>query len=284
VDGGETELDRSIMDGLSDPLLHLIRNAVNHGIELPDVRERNGKPRKGVLRLSARRERDNVILEIEDDGGGIQTEKVLAKAIEKRLVTPEDAASLSPEEIIRFLFEAGFSTAETVTDISGRGVGLDVVRSTIESLKGTIKVETEVGKGTKFQLMLPPTMAIVDVMMVRIGESRCSIPIHNIVEVASLKANSLYHIGGREAIMLRDEVLPLHRLEDMFGRSENRDVLIVLQALNRKYCIPVSAVEGQQEVVVKPLSMMFGTCRGISGVTIPGDGDVVPILDVNALV
>ncbi len=282
VEGGDTELDRSVMDGLSDPLLHLIRNAVNHGIESPDVREKKGKPRKGTIRLSARRDRDNVILEIEDDGAGIQVERVREKAIERGLI--EAAQILPREEAIDLLFRPGFSTADTVTDISGRGVGLDVVRSAIESLKGTIRVESEPDRGTRFVLMLPPTMAIVEVMMVRVGKRRCSLPIHNIVEVASLKPGSLYRIGGREAIMIRDEVLPLHRLEDMFGSSDGRDVLIVLQDQARKFCIPVSAVDGQQEVVVKPLSSIFGTCRGISGVTIPGDGDVVPILDIRTLI
>ncbi|MDI6719533.1 MAG: chemotaxis protein CheA [Methanomicrobiales archaeon] len=282
VEGGDTELDRSVMDGLSDPLLHLIRNAVNHGIEPPEVRETKGKPRKGTIRLSARRDRDNVILEIEDDGAGISVERVREKAIEKGII--EASHALTREEAIELLFRPGFSTASAVTDISGRGVGLDVVRSAIESLKGTIRVESAEGMGTRFVLMLPPTMAIVDVMMVRIGERRCSLPIHNIVEVASLRPESLYRIGGREAIMVRGEVLPLHRLEDMFGSSDGRDVLIILQDQGRRFCIPVSAVDGQQEVVVKPLSSIFGTCRGISGVTIPGDGDVVPILDVHTLI
>jgi two-component system chemotaxis sensor kinase CheA len=284
MEGGDTELDRSIMDGLGDPLLHLVRNAVNHGIEQPDARDAAGKPRKGSVRLSARRDRDNVIIEITDDGAGINEEKVLRKAIERGIVAQEAGETLTKEEIVKLLFQPGFSTADVVTDISGRGVGLDVVRSAIESLKGTIRVDSTPGRGTTFQLILPPTMAIMEVMMVRISGRRCAIPINNVVEVASLREDQVHRIGGREAIMLRNEVLPMFRLDDMFGTSDGRDIIIVLQHQTRKCCITASSVDGQQEVVIKPLSNLFGTCRGISGVTIPGDGEVVPVLDVNTMV
>lgn len=284
IEGGDTELDRSVMDGLNDPLMHLIRNAIDHGIERPDIRESAGKPRKGTLLLSARRDRDNVIITIQDDGQGISAERVKRKAIERGLVSAEEAGTLPREEIIDFLFRPGFSTAETVTDISGRGVGLDVVRTTIENLKGTIKVDSTEGAGSRFELLLPPTMAIVTVMMVRINGRRCAIPVHNVVEVASLEAGCIHTIGGHETILLRDEVLPLDRLDDMFGRSARTEILVVLQHQNRKRSIAVDLIEGQQEVVIKPLSTVVGTCRGVSGVTIPGDGEVVPVLDVNAII
>ncbi len=284
IEGGDTELDRSVMDGLNDPLMHLIRNAIDHGIETPDIREAAGKPRKGTLLLSARRDRDNVIITIQDDGQGINAERVKKKAIERGLVSGEEAESLSREEITDFLFRPGFSTAEKITDISGRGVGLDVVRTTLEGLKGTIKVESKEGSGSRFELLLPPTMAIVTVMMVRINGRRCAIPVHNVVEVASLEGISIHSIGGHDTILLRDEVLPLDRLDDMFGRSPKTDILVVLQHQNRKRSIAVDLIEGQQEVVIKPLSTVVGTCRGVSGVTIPGDGEVVPVLDVNAII
>ncbi len=284
MEGGDTELDRSVMEGLSDPLLHIIRNAVNHGIEPPEVREARGKPRKGLLRLTARRDKDNVIIEIEDDGGGIDPERLRRSAVEKGILAPEEAKEASKDELINLLFQPGFSTAATITDISGRGVGLDVVRKTIESLKGTIKVESEVGKGTKFELVLPPTVAIIDVMMVHINRRRCAIPISNVVEVALARPDAIHRIGTGEGVLLRDQILPLHRLEDMFGKAPQSDTLVVLQNNGRKCCIVVDFVEGQQEVVVKPLSRLIGSCRGISGVTIPGDGDVVPVLDVNTLV
>jgi len=284
IEGGETELDRGMMDGLSDPLLHIIRNAVNHGIETPEIRKACGKPPKGTLRLTARRDKDNVIIEIEDDGAGIDPERLRKKAVSKGLMTPEAAANATKDDLVSLLFEPGFSTAEAITDISGRGVGLDVVKKTIASLKGTIKIETEVGRGTKFELVLPPTMAIIDVMMVHINGMRCAIPISNVVEVAQTRPEAIHRIGNSEAILLRDQTLPLHRLEDMFGRAEKSDTLVVLQNDGRRCCITVDTVDGQQEVVVKPLSRIAGNCRGISGITIPGDGDVVPVLDVNTMV
>lgn len=284
MEGGETELDRSVMDGLNDPLLHLIRNAVNHGIESPEKRTSAGKPAKGLVHLSARRDRDNVIIELRDDGAGINVEKVRAKAIERGLLSPEQAEQLTQEEAINYLFHAGFSTADTISDISGRGVGLDVVRGAIEALKGSIRVTSQEGKGSTFQLLLPPTMAIVEVMIVRLNSRRIAIPISAIVEVAGMKRENIHQIGTQVSILLRDEVLPLHMLEDMFGRSESPDILIVVQYGNQKCCIAVDIVEGQQEVVVKPLSSIIGMIRGISGITILGDGNVVPVLDVNTMV
>ncbi|WP_321508317.1 chemotaxis protein CheA [uncultured Methanoregula sp.] len=284
IEGGETELDRSVMDGLNDPLLHLIRNAVNHGIESPETREKTGKPRKGFVKLSAHRDRDNVIIELIDDGAGINVEKVKSKAVEKGLITQEAADILTIDQAIDLLFQPGFSTADKITDISGRGVGLDVVKRSIEALKGTIRVETAPGKGSRFELLLPPTMAIVDVMIVRINGKRLGIPISSIVEVANFRRDSTHHIGKGEAILLRDEVLQIMWLNDMVGVSNACEILIVVQYQKRKCCIPVDLVEGKQEVVVKPLSRFIGNTRGVSGVTILGDGEVVPVLDVNTMV
>jgi two-component system chemotaxis sensor kinase CheA len=284
MEGGETELDRSVMDGLNDPLLHLIRNAVNHGIESPEVREKAGKPRKGYVKLSAHRDRDNVIIELIDDGGGINIEKVKSKAAEKGLITRESAATLTTEQAVDLLFLPGFSTADTISDISGRGVGLDVVKRSIEALKGSIRVETNPGKGSRFELLLPPTMAIVDVMIVRINKRRLAIPISSIIEVANFKSDATHRIGRSDTILLRDEVLEIFLLDDMMGKSEGREILIVVQYQKRKCCIAVDIVEGKQEVVVKPLSSIIGNTRGISGITILGDGEVVPVLDVNTMV
>lgn len=283
IEGGETELDRSVMDGLNDPLLHLIRNAVNHGIEAPDVREKAGKHRKGFVKLSAHRDRDNVIIELVDDGSGINIEKVKRKAVERGLITPEAADTCTIDQAIDLLFQPGFSTADKITDISGRGVGLDVVKRSIEALKGTIRVETTPGKGSRFELLLPPTMAIVDVMIVRINGKRLGIPISSIVEVANFRRDETHHIGRNEAILLRDEVLQILWLNDMVGVSAVCEILIVVQYQKRKCCIPVDLVEGKQEVVVKPLSSFIGNTRGVSGVTILGDGDVIPVLDVNTM-
>jgi two-component system chemotaxis sensor kinase CheA len=284
IEGGETELDRSVMDGLNDPLLHLIRNAVNHGIESPELREKAKKPRKGFVKLSAHRDRDNVIIELIDDGAGINVDKVRAKGIEKGLITSEVAETFTTEQAIDLLFQPGFSTADKISDISGRGVGLDVVRRSIEALKGTIRVETTPGKGSRFELLLPPTMAIVDVMIVRINNKRFGIPISSIVEVANFKREETHQIGKGEAILLRDEVLQILWLNEMVGVSKACEILIVVQYQKRKCCIPVDIVEGKQEVVVKPLSGFIGNTRGVSGVTILGDGGVVPVIDVNTIV
>ncbi|MDP3396326.1 MAG: chemotaxis protein CheA [Methanoregula sp.] len=284
MEGGETELDRSVMDGLNDPLLHLIRNAVNHGIESPDVREKAGKTRKGYVKLSAHRDRDNVIIELLDDGAGVNVEKVKSKAVEKGLITKEIAETLTTDQAVDLLFMPGFSTADKISDISGRGVGLDVVKRSIESLKGSIRVETNPGKGSRFELLLPPTMAIVDVMIVRINKRRLAIPISSIVEVANFKDEATHRIGKSDAILLRDEVLEVFLLDDMMGKSEGREILIVVQYQKRKCCIAVDIVEGKQEVVVKPLSSIIGNTRGVSGITILGDGEVVPVLDVNTMV
>ncbi|GEM_PF-95739 len=284
IEGGDTELDRSVMDGLNDPLLHLIRNAIDHGIESPAVRAKAGKSTKGTLRLAASRDKDNVILVIEDDGGGIDSDIIKKKAFQKGLLTKEALDELSDEEANELLFLPGFSTAEKITDISGRGVGLDVVRTSINALQGTIKLETEYGTGTRFELVLPPTMAIVMVMMVRINSRRCAIPINNVAEVASLAAFPIRHIGKGDAILMRDEIITLYPLDDMFGKSEQGEILVILQYQNQKGAIIADIIEGQQEVVIKPLSKFVGACEGISGVTIPGDGEVVPVLDVNSII
>ena len=284
ITGGETELDRSVMDGLNDPLLHLVRNAIDHGIELPREREKSGKQRKGLIRLSARRDRDNVIIAIEDDGAGIDPERVLKKALERGIISREQAGALSKEEIYELIFLPGFSTADQITDVSGRGVGMDVVRTAISSLKGSIKIHSNSGSGTRFELMLPPTMAIVDVMIVRLNSRRCAIPVTNIVEVASLDGADIHTISNQEMVLLRDEVMPLDRLDDMFGTSLASEILVVLQTQQKKRAIVVDLIEGQQEVVIKPLASIVGVCRGIGGVTIPGDGQVVPVLDVDSIV
>lgn len=283
VEGGDTELDRSVMDRLNDPLLHLIRNALDHGIEPPEVRTANGKSPKGRLKLSATRDKDNVIIVIEDDGGGVNIEKIKNKALECGFITEEIAASISDQDAFDLLFQPGFSTAEKITDISGRGVGLDVVRTIITSLQGTIKLESILGQGSKFELVLPPTMAIVMVMMIRINGKRCAIPITNVAEVASLAAFPIQNIGNREGLFMRDEIIVLYRLDDIFGRSKSEEVIVVLQNGNRKGAIIVDLIEGEQEVVIKPLSKFVGTCDGVSGVTIPGDGEVVPVIDVKAV-
>ena len=256
IEGGDTELDRSILDGLNDPLLHLLRNAVDHGIELPGKRIKEGKPANGLLHLVASRDRENVVIVIEDDGAGINPLRVKTKAIERGLITERARARIYPtNRYMTSCFFPGFRSAEKITDVSGRGVGLDVVRTAIDSLKGTIKVDSTFGKGTRFELVLPPTMAIVNVLMVRINSRRCAIPINNVVEVAGLSISNIHKIGNQEAIMIRDEVLPLRRLEEMFGISSISEIFLILHHQDRKLAIPVDLIEGQQEVVIKPMRL-----------------------------
>ncbi|MCL2460664.1 MAG: Hpt domain-containing protein, partial [Euryarchaeota archaeon] len=207
IKGGETELDRSVMEGLNDPLLHLIRNGIDHGIESPDVRVANGKNPKGTLTLAAFRDKDNVIIVIQDDGAGMDPNKIRKKALEKGLLSSEILNGMPDEEVFNLVFYPGFSTADKITDISGRGVGLDVVKTTIAELQGTINLTSELGKGSKFELVLPPTMAIVMVMMVQINGRRCAIPITHVAEVASLSVFPIQNIGHGEGILMRDEII-----------------------------------------------------------------------------
>ena len=279
--GGETELDRSVMEGLHDPLLHLIRNALDHGIEPPDVRIAQGKDPKGTLTLAAFRDKDNVVIIVEDDGAGMDPDKIRKKALEKAVISQEALLEMSDEEVLNLVFYPGFSTADTITDISGRGVGLDVVKAIITDLQGSINLISERGKGSRFELVLPPTMAIVMVMMVEINKRRCAIPIINIAEVANLSTFPIQQIGHDEGILLRDELVWVCRLSDMFGCSEHEEIIVIIQSHDKKGAIIVDLLEGQQEVVIKPLSPFIGNCAGISGVTISGDGDIVPVLDVN---
>jgi len=283
IKGGETELDRSVMEGLNDPLLHLIRNGIDHGIESPEIRVANGKSPKGTLTLAAFRDKDNVIIVIQDDGAGMDPNKIRKKALEKKVISPELLNEMPDEEVFNLVFYPGFSTADKITDISGRGVGLDVVKTTIAELQGSINLTSELGKGSKFELVLPPTMAIVMVMMVQINARRCAIPITHVAEVASLSVFPIQNIGHGEGILMRDEIILLYRLYDMFGDSEHEEIVVVIQSQNKKGAITVDLIEGQQEVVIKPLSKYVGSCAGISGVTIPGDGEVVPVLDVNEI-
>ena len=283
IKGGETELDRSVMEGLNDPLLHLIRNGIDHGIESPDVRIACGKDPKGILKLEAFRDKDNVVITIEDDGAGMDPDRIRKKALEKGVISRELLNEMSDADVINLVFYPGFSTRDKITDISGRGVGLDVVKTTIAELQGSINLSSELGKGSKFELILPPTMAIVMVMMVQINARRCAIPIANVVEVASLSAFPIQNIGRGEGILMRDEIILLYRLCDMFGRSDHEEIVVVIQSQNKKGAIAVDTIEGQQEVVIKPLSKFVGVCAGISGVTIPGDGEVVPVLDVSGI-
>lgn len=286
IEGRDTELDRTVLDEISDPLNHLIRNAVDHGIEKPEERTSAGKPATGTIRLVARRERSNVIIEIADDGKGIDAAKVKRKALDRGIISEAQAASMTDEEAIMLIFKSGLSTAEKVTEVSGRGVGMDIVRTRVENLGGLVKIETQPGKGTKTILKLPPTIAIVQALLIDVSNEKYAISITNVVETVYIGDADIRTIGGREAIVIRESILPLYRLHDIFGLpagKSGRYTAIVVEKAEQKVALLVDSIESQQEIFVKPLSGLLQNVRGLEGVTIMGNGRVVPILDVSTL-
>jgi two-component system chemotaxis sensor kinase CheA len=283
MEGLDTELDRTVLDEMSDPIMHLIRNAVDHGIESPEERRAMGKSETGLIRLSARREKNNVVIELEDDGRGIDFEKVRKKAIEKGLIS--ENAQLSEEDLKALIFLPGFSTKDQATEISGRGVGMDVVKTTVEKLGGSLKLISEKGKGTKVRINLPPTVAIIKSLLVGVGNQVYAIPLSNVVEAVYVDRNNLKSIHGNPFLIVREKLIPAFKLSQLFGceNGKEREVGIIVEKENEKYALIVDSIVDQQEVVVKPLTGFLSKIRGFSGVTILGDGTVVPIIDVSSL-
>ncbi len=287
--GEDTELDRGVVEELNDPLLHMIRNSMDHGIESPEKRVAAGKPPIGTLHLRAYHQGGNIVVEVEDDGSGLDKEKILKKAIERGLATP--GTSLTDEEIFGFIFAAGFSTAEKITDLSGRGVGLDVVRRNIEHLRGRVDISSKLGKGTLFKITLPLTLAIIDGLIVKVGEERYIIPTLSVRESFRPQADKISKVQNRaEVVNVRGQLIPLLRLHELFGvqpkSQEVTDGIIVLaQSGTNSRCLLVDGLLHKQEVVIKNLNdMMIHKNRALAGAAILGDGRVGLILDVNALV
>lgn len=287
LEGKETELDRTVIDEIGDPLVHLLRNALDHGLESTEERIAKGKPRQGNVILRARHEGNNVYIDVEDDGAGIDPEKIAAKAIEKGLVTAKEAENLSREEIINFLFTPGFSTAANVTDISGRGVGLDVVKTKIESLSGEIYVESKPGLGTKFRIKLPLTLAIIQALMVAVQEEIYAIPLSSVDETTVITKHDIKTIQSQEVIMLRGSVLPLFRLTaliDLPSESSDEEMyVVVVRKADRQIGLVVDRLIGQQEIVIKALGKILTGISGIAGAIVAGDGNVRLILDISTL-
>jgi two-component system chemotaxis sensor kinase CheA len=286
INGGETDLDKTIVDEVGEPLMHLVRNCVDHGIEDPDVREKNGKPRVGTLQLNAYHEGNQVIIEIVDDGGGIPIEKVRAKAIKQGILSETDRPT--DREIMELIFAPGFSTAEQITDISGRGVGMEIVKKNITRLNGAFEVDSAVGKGTKFTIKLPLTLAIIQALLVRVADELYSIPLDAVIESQRISIADVRTVHGGEVITLRGQVVPLIRVGEFFELSNPRDpdkVMIVIVGLQgRQVGLVVDSFQGEQEIVIKPLSEVIGAIPGISGATILGNGSISLILDVHSLV
>lgn len=288
LQGEDTEMDRTIVEELGDPLLHMVRNSVDHGIELPEVREAAGKPRAGMLRLAASHVGGNILVEIEDDGAGIRTDKVLAKAIERGLVPP--GAHLTEKEIYDLIFMPGFSTAEQVTDLSGRGVGMDVVKKNISKLRGKIDIESSPGKGTSFKIYLPLTLAIIDGLLIVVGDQRYILPTLSVRESFRPTPGMISTVHGKgEMVNVRGKLIPLLRLYELFGvepRSKDpcQSMVVVVESAHEERCVLIDELLGQQEVVIKSLGDTFKNNRLLSGAAILGDGRVGLILDPRALV
>jgi len=286
IEGADIEVDRTILDKLGDVLVHLLRNAIDHGIEPPKEREATGKPRVGRVELIAKRERSHVEIIVRDDGRGIDPNKIKAKAIEKGLITPEQAAEMSDEEAINLIFLPGFSTKEQVTDVSGRGVGMDVVKDVVKSLNGTISVKSEVGKGSTFVLKLPVSMAIIQALLVEVQGEIYAVPINNILESIEIKRENLKSIGGKEVIVLRGEIIPVVMLHELFGLAVEEKPefpAIVIDLGAQKIAIGVDELLHKKDIVIKSLGKMLSHINGFAGATILGDGSVVLIIEINGL-
>lgn len=289
VTGQDTEMDKNVIDEISDPLVHILRNAVDHGVETPDKREEAGKDPEGEVKLSARYEGNEILIEIEDDGAGINRDIILNKAIEKGIVTT-DPEKLTDSDIYKLVFEPGFSTAEEVTDISGRGVGMDVVKKNMEKLRGSIDVESTLGEGSVFTLRIPLTLAIMEAMIIRIGDSKYAIPILSVTE--SFKVNNenvSKTMDDLEVVKVRDEIMPILRLHDIFEDKPdsyelNNGILIIIETRNKKVCLFADEIVGQQQAVVKSLTDYIGKVPGIMGCLVLGDGGIGLIIDVESLI
>ncbi|NNU89433.1 chemotaxis protein CheA [Anoxybacillus sp. CHMUD] len=287
--GAETELDRTVIDEIGDPLVHLLRNAIDHGIETPDVRRAKGKPEEGTVKLKAYHSGNHVFIEIEDDGAGISREKVLKKAISKGIISEQNAANLTDKQVYELIFASGFSTADKVSDISGRGVGLDVVKSTIESLGGSVSIDSEEGVGSIFSIQLPLTLSIISVMLVEIQHEKYAIPLSSIIETAIVKKEDILHAHNQKVIDFRGKVVPLLFLKDIFEVpvvKEDDDFLsvVIVRKGEKMAGLVVDSFIGQQEVVLKSLGNYLTSVFAISGATILGDGQVALIVDCNALI
>lgn len=284
--GAETELDRNLVEALADPLVHLVRNAIDHGIETPELREAQGKLRSGHVRLSAQQEGDYVSIEVQDDGAGIDPERLRQKAREKGLIDPEAAARLSSEECLHLVFLPGFSTKQEVTDISGRGVGMDVVQSRIRELSGQIQIQSELGRGSRFMIRVPLTLAILPTLLVQAGEDVYALPLARVMEVLHAPNTSLGWFDGRAVLDRKSHTLPLVDLRHWLAVEPAASPLltiVVLQAGEARFGLVVDQVRGREEVVIKPLPKALRGLRGYAGATLIGDGRMSLILDVDGL-
>jgi two-component system chemotaxis sensor kinase CheA len=284
VEGQDIELDRTILDEISDPLMHVLRNAVDHGIEPPEERADAGKPEQGIVELSARREHDTVVIEVSDDGGGLDAERIREKAVSRGLTAEETAAELPDGEVFDYVFHPGFSTNDEITDVSGRGVGMDVVKTTVEALDGSVSVSSTPGEGSTFRIRLPVSVAIIKVLFVTVDDRQFGVPIKYIDEIA--RADRVDTVNGTEVVVHEDTVYPLVRLRDALGirtGAPETGMIVRIRPEDRKVALRCDSVTRQEEVVVTPLEGPMSGAEGLSGTAVIGDGNVIPILDVGTL-
>ncbi|MBC7181950.1 MAG: chemotaxis protein CheA, partial [Marinobacter sp.] len=287
--GEETDLDKNLVEALSDPLVHLVRNSVDHGIEAPEVREKAGKPRQGTVTLSAEQEGDHILLFIEDDGAGMDPEVLRRKAVEKGIYDQDAADRLTKSECFNLIFAAGFSTKDQISDVSGRGVGMDVVKTKIGQLNGQLSIESELGKGSRIIIKVPLTLAIMPTLMIMLGDQSFALPLVNVVEIFHLDLTKTNIVDGRECIVVREKVFPLFHIKRWLVRDngprevpENAHVVIVAMG-TKQVGFVVDQLVGQEEVVIKPLGRALQGTPGMAGATITGDGRIALIIDVPSL-
>ncbi|WP_024327409.1 chemotaxis protein CheA [Thioalkalivibrio sp. AKL19] len=287
--GEDTDLDKNLVEALSDPLVHLVRNAVDHGVETPDVREAAGKPRKGTVVLGAAQEGDHIALLIKDDGGGMDPQALRRKAVEKGLMEPAMAERMTDREAFNVIFMAGFSTKTEISDVSGRGVGMDVVKTKISQLNGTIEIDSEIGVGTTLRVKLPLTLAILPALMVILDGRRFAIPLASVSEILDLDLTKTHYVDDQEVIIVRKQALPIHYLKRWLKPGHEPEPrkdahVVVVHTADRKVGLVVDDLVGQEEVVIKPLGQNLQGVKGLAGATITGDGGIALILDVSDLV
>jgi two-component system chemotaxis sensor kinase CheA len=286
--GEETELDKSVADEIGDPLVHLVRNAVDHGIEPPGSRHQMGKPAEGMVRISASQEGNSIVIRIQDDGQGLHIDRLKTKALARGVITEAEAAGMDMREVYNLIFLPGFSTSEAVTDVSGRGVGMDVVRTNIRKINGTVEVESQPGHGTVITIKLPLTIAIIQALLVEVDRSTFAIPLSSVIEAVKINKSDIKTVNGREVLNLRDRVMPVLRLADEFGiqtdPARDKFYVVVAGLGERRVGVIVDELRSQEEVVIKSMGDYLTDIKGVAGATITGEGKVVLILDIPELV
>ena len=288
MSGEETEVDRTVIDEIGDPLIHLIRNSLDHGIESPAEREKAGKEETGFVALRAYPDGNTVVIEVEDDGKGINPEVIKRKAIEKKLITKEESEIMTDKELINLLFKAGFSTVDKVTDLSGRGVGLDVVKSKIEAINGTVEVISNLGQGSKFVIRLPLTLAIIQALMVNLNQEKFAIPLNNIKEITTIETNKITMVQDQEVVLYRNKTLPIIRMKQVLDIEHEHEelselIVVIVKKGDVEAGLVVDSLIGQQEIVIKSLGKYLTGIKAIAGATILGNGSVALIVDPNQL-